>query len=74
MPAGLQKSHTTKAGSWGKIVVLKGKLLFRILEPKVEETILSPQVYGVVEPQVPHEVRPEGPVEFYVEFYRESER
>ena len=68
VPKGLLRSHTTKAGTWGKIVIEEGKLLYRILEPKVEENELSPEKHGVVEPQVPHEVKPLGKVKFHVEF------
>lgn len=70
VPAGLLKTHTTKEGAWAKIVVLKGKLLYRILRPEIREYSLSPGVIGIVEPQVPHEVQPHDQVEFYVEFYR----
>ncbi|MBI2801424.1 MAG: DUF1971 domain-containing protein [Gammaproteobacteria bacterium] len=72
VPAGLLKAHQTKAGSWGKIVVVDGRLRYRILEPAVEEMILSPQHCGVIEPTVLHEVLPLGKVQFYVEFYRDS--
>jgi tellurite resistance-related uncharacterized protein len=71
VPAGLLRSHDTKDGVWGKIVVLEGSLLYRILEPKVEEIVLSPNRYGVVEPTVRHEVVPSAGVRFYVEFHRE---
>jgi tellurite resistance-related uncharacterized protein len=57
---------------WGKIVVLEGTLLYRILEPEVEEILLSPDRYGVVEPTVRHEVEPLSGVRFYVEFHREK--
>ena len=70
VPAGLLRSHDTKDGVWGKIVVLEGTLLYRILEPKVEEIVLSPNRYGVVEPTVRHEVVPSAGVRFYVEFHR----
>ena len=70
VPAGLLKSHATKAGTWGKIVILDGELLYRILEPVVEEIILTPQKHGVVEPQIKHEVAPRGDVRFLVEFYK----
>lgn len=70
VPAGLLKAHKTKAGTWGKIVVLKGQLLYRILEPEIEEVLLSPQRYGVVEPTVLHEVAPVDSVEFYVDFHK----
>ncbi len=70
VPAGLLHAHRTQAGVWGKIVVLTGSLTYRILEPAVEEIGLSPEVYGVVEPTVQHEVVPQPDVRFYVEFYR----
>jgi tellurite resistance-related uncharacterized protein len=70
VPAGLLKEHTTKKGSWAKIVVVEGKLLYRILWPEVREYSLDTKTTGIVEPQVPHEVHPEGSVKFYVEFHR----
>jgi len=70
VPEGLLKAHQTKQGTWGKIVVLEGLLQYRILEPEIEEIVLSPDVPGVVEPTVFHEVTPMGEVRFYVEFYR----
>ncbi|HEY6598470.1 MAG TPA: DUF1971 domain-containing protein, partial [Pseudomonadales bacterium] len=70
VPAGLLRSHTTKPGVWGKIVVLEGALTYRILEPAIEEIELNPQRFGVVEPGVKHEVAPRNGVRFYVEFHR----
>ena len=70
VPAGLLKSHTTKEGVWGKIVVIDGRLRYRILEPVLEEIELGPESAGVVEPTVKHEVAPVGTVRFYVEFFR----
>ena len=70
VPAGLRSRHTTKAGTWGRIRVVAGTLRYRILEPVVEEHLLSPEVFGVVEPEVPHEVEVVGPVRFFVEFLR----
>lgn len=70
IPAGLLKAHQTKPGTWGKIVVLEGKLRYRILEPEIEEHVLDAENFGVVEPEVLHEVLPEGEVRFYVDFHR----
>ncbi len=70
VPAGLLRSHHTKNGVWGKIVVLEGTLLYRILEPGIEEILLSADRFGVVEPTVKHEVVPFSGLRFYVEFYR----
>lgn len=70
VPGGLLKSHSTKAGTWGRIVVLEGRLRYRILEPRLEEWLLDPENPGVVEPQVAHEVKPLGKLRFYVEFLK----
>lgn len=70
VPAGLLKAHQTKAGTWGKIVVLEGELIYRILEPEIETNLLDPNQFGVVEPQVLHEVEPKGQVRFYVDFHK----
>ena len=72
VPKGLLKAHQTKAGTWGKIVVLEGELLYRILEPETEEHVLNSNHIGIVEPEILHEVEPNGAVTFYVEFYRSS--
>ena len=50
VPAGLLREHRTKAGTWGLIVIEKGELLYRILEPEVEEILLTTERSGVVEP------------------------
>ncbi len=70
VPAGLLRSHTTKAGVWARICVLEGKLRYRILTDPVHEHLLDPEHHGVVEPQVPHEIEPQGDVSFYVEFLK----
>ena len=70
IPGNLLKCHRTRAGTWGKIVVLEGRLCYRILEPEICAFELSPDNPGIVEPEVPHEVEASGRVRFYVEFYR----
>ncbi len=73
VPAALLRRHDTKPGVWGRIEVLEGELIYRILEPAIEEHLLQPGVDGVVEPGVPHEVEPRGAVRFFVEFARVPE-
>ena len=70
IPANLLRAHRTKAGTWAKIVVLEGRLRYRILEPEPEEIELSPERPGIVEPEVLHEVEARGRVRFRVDFYR----
>lgn len=70
VPKGLLNAHQTKEGVWGKIVILEGQLQYTINEPEPEIIVLTESVYGVVEPEIFHEVKPIGKVRFYVEFYR----
>ena len=70
IPPGLLKAHATKHGTWGKIEVVEGELLYRILQPVIEEVVLTIELSGIVEPTVEHEVVPLGNVKFYVEFYK----
>lgn len=74
VPAGLLKFHQTKDGTWGRIQVTAGALLYRILEPTLEEHVLTPGQPGIVEPQVLHEVSPQGAVQFYVEFLQATKK
>lgn len=68
MPAGLRARHRTAPGTWGRIVVSEGTLRYRV--PALElDTVLSPGRDGIVVPEVEHDVTPEGPVRFHVEFY-----
>lgn len=70
VPKGLLHEHQTKAGVWGKIVVLEGELQYTINEPEPEVMVLNATRAGIVEPTIRHQVKPLGPVRFYVAFYR----
>jgi len=68
VPAGLLRSHSTKAGVWAKIHVLSGRLRFADLVLGTQQD-LGPGIHAVVHPQAEHEVAPEGAVRFFVEFH-----
>ncbi len=70
VPPGLLRSHRTAPGTWGLIRVLEGRLLYRVLDPPSERVLDPSGAPGLVEPGVPHEVAPLGPVRFQVEFHR----
>ncbi len=70
VPPGLLRSHRTAPGIWGLIRVLEGRLLYRVLDPLSERVLDPSSAPGMVEPNVPHEVAPLGPVRFHVEFHR----
>lgn len=68
LPAGLRRKHRTKAGVWGVIRVLEGRLCYRVLEP-ASEVILDPDHPGLVVPDQPHLVEPLGTMRMQVDFY-----
>lgn len=69
VPRGLLRDHTTKRGTWGRIVVLDGMLDYAI-EGRDAIQRLRPGADGVVVPEQPHRVAPVGAVRFYVAFHR----
>ena len=73
LPAGLRREHRTKAGVWGIIRILEGRLCYRVLDP-ISETILDLHHPGFVLPDLPHSVEPIGAVRMQVEFYDRDPR
>jgi tellurite resistance-related uncharacterized protein len=70
VPQGLLASHRLKAGTWGRIVVREGSLLYTIEQPRELSFVLTPTLPGTVAPEVPHHVKPDTPVRFHIEFLR----
>lgn len=70
VPPGLLRAHRTAPGTWALIRVLEGQLLYRVLDPPSERLLDPSAAPGLVEPGVPHEVAPLGPVRFQVVFHR----
>lgn len=69
-PAGLRREHRTKAGVWGVIRVLEGRVRYRTLD-QASEMILDPNRPGLVLPDVPHLVEPLGAMQMQIEFYNQ---
>ncbi|MBN6076975.1 SAM-dependent methyltransferase TehB [Aggregatibacter actinomycetemcomitans] len=74
LPKMFQEKHNTKAGTWGKITVLKGKLKFYVLTEDgnvVSEHIFTPRdETPFVEPQLWHRVEVlSDDLECFLEFY-----
>jgi len=68
LPRGLRNEHRTKAGTWGVIRVLEGRLRLQVLEPPTE-SVLTPEHPALVLPEQPHQVEPVGPMRMQVDFY-----
>jgi tellurite resistance-related uncharacterized protein len=69
-PGPLRKSHTTKAGVWGEIVVVEGRVLYVIENQPDASFVLRPGVPGAIAPDEPHHVEPYDDARFYVRFLR----
>jgi tellurite resistance-related uncharacterized protein len=69
-PPALRKSHTTKAGVWGEIVVVEGRVLYVIESEEDASFILKPGVPGPIPPAAPHHVVPYEDARFFVRFLR----
>lgn len=68
VPAGLLRDHTTRPGTWGRIVVEAGLLRYHV--PGLSSVSdLDPHSPGTVVPEVPHRVELLGPVRFHLQFY-----
>ncbi len=68
LPAALRGEHRTKAGVWGVIRVIEGRLKL-VLADSGEELILTPERPGLVLPEQTHRVEPRGPMRMQVDFY-----
>jgi tellurite resistance-related uncharacterized protein len=68
VPRGLQRDHRTRAGVWGRIVIVQGLLRYHVDEMDVHRDLV-PGTTGVILPQVSHRVEVTGDVRFFVEFH-----
>ena len=70
-PAALRSRHNAKAGVWGRIRVLEGRLKLTSLDPAFE-AVLDPDTPGRLSPEQPHSVDPLGPMRMRIDFYHQS--
>jgi tellurite resistance-related uncharacterized protein len=68
LPAALRARHSTKAGVWGVIRLIEGRLRLSYLEPDAD-LIVDADHPGLIEPERPHFVTPLGPLKMRVDFY-----
>ena len=72
VPKAFLDHHSTKRGVWGIIHVRHGQLRYHVHAPFDTHSLLTPAAPGVVLPEVDHHVSIDGPVEFFVEFWRRA--
>ena len=69
VPRALTREHSTKAGVWGLVTVISGKLRY-VVPSEDLELVLDSDHWAVIKPEQVHYVRPIDEVEFYVEFWK----
>lgn len=70
VPRGLLRSHNTKSGVWGEIVVERGHVTYVIETAPPKSFPLNVRVRGVVEPEQDHHVIVHAGASFHVRFLR----
>lgn len=68
VPDGLLTDHRLRAGTWARIVVEEGKLLYALSDDTHAGWMLRPGIDGIVAPTVSHFVLPSGKLRFHIEF------
>ena len=71
LPQGLRRVHSTKAGVWGLVRLIEGRLRLSFPDSG-RELVLTPDSPGLLEPCEPHFVEQLSPFRMQVEFYRSS--
>jgi tellurite methyltransferase len=70
VPKGLLARHTLRADTWGRIVVLEGRVDYVVESAPPLAFVLRPGVDGGVAPEQPHHVTPQPGARFQVRFLR----
>lgn len=73
LPSRLQEAHATKAGTWGLLHVIEGRIRYRLEPPYEGSQLASAGENIVIESGVMHRVAFVEPGRFFIEFYRAAE-
>jgi tellurite resistance-related uncharacterized protein len=72
LPGGLLRSHRLKRGSWGKIVVLDGRVRYVLEDEGMLTFVLRPGVSGIVAPERPHHIEVDPDARIRIDFLETS--
>jgi len=67
VPAGLLRDHTLKAGTWGLLQVVAGRVVFIDHEERRTELLAGAQ--RVIRPVAPHRIEPSADATIQIAFY-----
>jgi len=69
VPKGFLRAHSTKKGTWGKIVIETGMLHYVIDHLENKSLVLDEETPGIISPTMIHHVEANWDVSFHIEFY-----
>lgn len=70
LPDGLEREHRLKEGTWGSLTILAGQIAFVWDDEQGGEVVVETPATIVIPPEVPHHLRPSGPVLLEIGFHR----
>ena len=69
LPADLRRAHRLASGTWGLLVMRRGRVVFRAATSPPIERVLGPGADQAIPPGVEHELDPADDARFVIEFY-----
>lgn len=69
IPKMLLKKHNTKEGVWAKLEILSGSVQYYLCDSDADPITLTPEQFGVSEPQVWHYIEPTDDAEIQITFF-----
>lgn len=70
LPEALKSGHATKAGVWGLLHVLEGRLFYTLEPPHTGQMVVTEGETAPIPPEIPHRVAFTETGRFFVKFYK----
>ncbi len=70
VPESLQKSHSTKTGTYARLIVTAGEVQYFLVGEKTPVSIIKPNDVFIILPEEEHFVQVSDDAEFFLEFCR----
>lgn len=72
IPEYLKEDYSVSSGTWGRVIVLRGRLIYEVMDPlNTSFDIVIPK-FGVIVPDIKCRIIPSGKVWFCIEYYSDN--
>lgn len=69
LPVGLRRAHKLGSGTWGRLVLMEGALVYRASMAQPTERALLAGTDQAIPPGVEHEIEPSDDARLFIEFF-----